>query len=201
MRWAGVVPAAGSSRRMGRPKALLRIGGETFVRHVVRALREGGCEPVFVVGTEGDAEAAEEAAAAGGTLLPNPEPGEGPITSLRVALAELDGSCDGVVYLPLDHPMVPAPVIAELLAAAEESGAPLTLPLFGDERGHPAVFGRELFAELLDPALQGGARTVVHRHLDEACLVPTRERGVVTDVDNPDAYADALDLFVEGRDG
>jgi CTP:molybdopterin cytidylyltransferase MocA len=186
---------------MGRPKALLRIGGETFVRHVVRALRDGGCDPVFVVGPEGDAEAAEEAVAAGATLLPNPEPGEGPITSLRVALAALDDSYEGVVYLPLDHPMVPPTLIARLLAAAEESAAPLTLPVFADKRGHPAVFGRALFPELLDPTLEGGARTVVHRHLDDACLVPTTERGVVTDVDNPGAYADALDLFVEERDG
>jgi molybdenum cofactor cytidylyltransferase len=197
MSFAGVVPAAGSSRRMGRPKALLRIEGETFVRRVVRALREGGCDPVYVIGTEGDAGAAEEAAAAGGTLLPNPAPGEGPITSLRIALGELDDSCAGVVYLPLDHPMVPAALIMELLEAARERDAVLTLPVFGDERGHPAVFGRALFPELLDPALQGGARTVVHRHLDAARLVPTTERGVVTDVDTPSAYADALDLSRE----
>lgn len=197
MSFAGVVPAAGSSRRMGRPKALLRIGGETFVRRVVRALRDGGCDPVYVVGTEGDADAAAEAAAAGATLLPNPAPGEGPITSLRIALGELDDSCSGVVYLPLDHPMVPASLIAELLEAAREHDAPLTLPVFGEKRGHPAVFGRALFPELLDATLEGGARTVVHRHLEAARLVQTTERGVVADVDTPDAYADALDLSRE----
>ena len=44
-----IVPAAGKSRRMGQPKMLLPFGGQPLIGRVVRALLEGGAEPVIVV--------------------------------------------------------------------------------------------------------------------------------------------------------
>jgi molybdenum cofactor cytidylyltransferase len=122
----------------------------------------------------------------------NPAPGEGPITSLRVALASLGTSVAGFAYLPVDHPMVRADTVAKLLEAARAADATLTVPMFEGKRGHPAVFGRALFEELADPGLQGGAKTVVHRHLPEALLVEVDDVGVLTDIDTPEAYTAVL---------
>jgi CTP:molybdopterin cytidylyltransferase MocA len=177
---------------MGKPKGLLEIAGETFVQRVVRALADGGCDPVYVVIAEGDAEVGALARRAGARVLPNPDPGEGPITSLRVALGAVAPSVAGVVYLPLDHALVESGHVSRLLDAAHRSRATLALPVHGAKRGHPAFFRRSLFDELLDPDLEGGARTVVHRHLDSACLLPFDDPAVVTDIDTPEAYAEAL---------
>lgn len=177
---------------MGRSKALLLLEGETFLRHTVRALRDGGCDPVFVIVARGDTEAEREASASGARVLINPEPGEGPITSLRLAIEVLGDRARGLVYLPVDHPMVRSETVAALAAAAAESGAALTLPLYGSERGHPAVFSASLFAELSDPALEGGARTVTHRHLSEAMLLEVDDAGVLTDIDTPEVYEAVL---------
>lgn len=190
--YAGVIPSAGASVRMGRPKALLPVNGESFLRRTVRALHAGGCDPVCVVVAEGERSLAAEAEVAGASVLMNPAPGEGPITSLRVALASLGDSVAGFAYLPVDHPMVRADTVAKLLDAARGANAALTVPMYEGKRGHPAVFGRALFAELADPALQGGARTVVHRHLPEALLVEVDDAGVLTDIDTPEAYTAAL---------
>lgn len=188
---AGVVPAAGASARMGRPKALLDLGGRSFVHRVVGSLADGGCDPVLVVVARGDDAVAAEARAAGARALVNPDPGEGPVTSLRLALAHLDAGVDAIAYLPVDHPLVTPATVALLLAEARAAGAPLTLPMRGARRGHPAIFGRALFAELADPGLAGGARTVVHRHLAEARLVAVDDPGVIADIDTPEAYAAA----------
>jgi molybdenum cofactor cytidylyltransferase len=185
----GVVPGAGASRRMGRPKALLELAGRPFVHHVVRALAEGGCDPVLVVVAEGDDQVTEAAQDAGAQVLANPDPGEGPITSLRVAIAALDDTVPGIAYLPVDHPAVKPETVARLLAEARRSSAALTVPMYGPKRGHPGIFEASLFPELLDPSLTGGARIVVHRHLADACLVEVEDPGVVTDVDSPEAYA------------
>lgn len=186
--FAGVIPSAGASLRMGQPKQLLRVGRQTFIERTVAALRGGGCDPVFVVVAVGDEDAARVAARAGARVLTNPDPGEGPITSLRLALAELDESVAGLVFLPVDHPLVLADTVAALLAAAGAAGAALTLPVHGSQRGHPAVFGRSLFGELTDPALEGGARTVTYRHLDAALLVEVDDPGVLADIDTPEIY-------------
>jgi CTP:molybdopterin cytidylyltransferase MocA len=178
---------------MGRPKALLRVEGETFLSRTIHALARGGCDPVLVVvaGRPGDAVAAEAsdvARRAGARVLANPDPGEGPITSLRLAIGSLEDSVGGLVYLPVDHPLVRPETVTALLAAARAERAPLTIPTYRGERGHPAVFAAALFAELADPALQGGARTVVHRHLERVLLVEVDDAGVITDIDTPEAY-------------
>ena len=161
------------------------------------ALRDGGCDPILVVYDPAEpavsAEARRLEVEAGVITLENPEPGEGPITSLRLALSHLPEHCEGVAWLPLDYPLVDGPVVGRLLEAAAESGAPLTLPMHAEKRGHPALFRRPLFAELVDPELAGGARIVVHRHLSEACIVPFDENAVVIDVDTPEAYDALLD--------
>ncbi|MGE0158345.1 MAG: NTP transferase domain-containing protein [Gemmatimonadales bacterium] len=193
-RFAGVVPSAGASLRMGRTKALLEVGGRTFLARTVAALRSGGCDPVLVVVPDGEpaTRIAEAAERAGALVLRNPDPGEGPITSLRLAIRELGDSVAGLAYLPVDHPMVKAQTVAALLAAARAAvggRAALTIPMHRGRRGHPAVFGSALFTELADPALEGGARMVVHRHLDHATLVEVDDPGVLTDIDTPEAYA------------
>lgn len=189
---AGVVPAAGASTRMGTPKALLDAGGRSFVSAVVGTLAGGGCDPVVVVTGPGQREVARRAEAAGALVLLNPDPGEGPITSLRLALAVLGPGVEGVALLPVDHPAVRPETVTALLEALASGGAPLVLPTSGGRRGHPAIFGRRLFAELLDPALQGGARAVVHRHLDEAHTVEVDDPGILADIDTPEAWRSAF---------
>lgn len=194
-RVVGVVPAAGASRRMGRPKGLLEIGGKSFARRVTEALAHGGCAPVYGVVEAGDDELARRFRTAGAQVLENPDPGEGPVTSLRLVLSQIDDGVERVVYLPLDHPLVEARHVAALMVAADRAGAALALPVHGSKRGHPALFGRALFDELLDPALEGGARTVVHRHLEEACLLPCDDPAVIVDIDTPEAYRAARRLY------
>lgn len=189
---AGVVPAAGASRRMGRPKALLDAGGRSFVAAVVGTLVGGGCDPVVVVTAPGQREVGRRAQAAGALVLANPDPGEGPITSVRLALAVLGARVEGIALLPVDHPAVRPETVAALLEAFAPGDAPLVLPTFGGRRGHPAVFGRRLFAELLDPALEGGARAVVHRHLAEARTVEVDDPGILADIDTPEAWRAAF---------
>lgn len=189
LRFTGVIPAAGASRRMGRAKALLPYAGETFLARVVHALSEGGCERVIVM-VGPDAEPIHEAAVeTGADVFVNPTPGDGPITSMRRALAEVDEAADGIAWLPLDFPLVTADHVQQLLGEATRTSAPLTIPVCDGKRGHPALFRARLFPELADEGLEGGARTVVHRHLDDACLVPFDDPAVVTDVDTPDAYS------------
>lgn len=189
-RCVGVIPACGASRRMGRDKALLPFAGSTFLARAVRALDEGGCDRVIAVVRADHPPIRAEAEAAGADILVNPDPGDGPLTSLRCALHRLedDDEVEGVVWLPLDFPLVSAAHVAALTRADVPDAAPLALLVHEGQRGHPVLFLRPLFAELADPTLEGGARTVVHRHLVRAHTIEIDEPAVVTDVDTPEAY-------------
>lgn len=191
-RVAGVVPCAGSSTRMGTSKALLDAGGRSFLAAVVGCLVGGGCDPVVVVVGEGRDDEARRARAAGALVVVNPDPGDGPITSVRLAVRALEGAAAGVAILPVDHPLVRPETVATLVETLLSGTAPLVLPVHDGRRGHPAVFGHTLFSHLLDPGLEAGARSVVHAHLEEAAQVAVDDPGVILDLDTPEEYRAAF---------
>lgn len=193
----GVVPASGASRRMGRPKAAMELAGRTFVQRAVDALRAGACHDVIVVIRRGDAAVEDAARATGAQVLVNDDPGEGPITSMRLAIKQLTDDVDAIAWLPVDFPLVDGEIVRQLRDRVAVESPPLALPVHEyfvegvrhEKRGHPAIFTRTLFAELIDPALEGGARTVVHRHLSQASVELVRDPRVVVDIDTPEIFA------------
>ncbi|NIP59403.1 MAG: NTP transferase domain-containing protein [Gemmatimonadetes bacterium] len=196
---AGIVPAAGRSSRMGTPKPLLDAGGQSFLQAVVGSLARGGCVPVLVVLREESGPVAAMARTAGARTVVNPDPSAGPISSLRAgirALDEADDELEGVAFCPVDHPLVAHDTVERLLRTFRAGDAPAVVPAHGERRGHPVFFRRSLFPELLEEGLEEGARTVLHRHLEEVEEVTVEDEGVLADIDTlgeyrrrfPDAY-------------
>lgn len=192
----GIVPAAGRSSRMGSPKPLLDAGGPSFLQRVVGALAGGGCRPVVVVVRDLDGPVAAMARSAGATAVRNPDPSDGPISSLRTALRSLDDPVAGCAFCPVDHPRISSETVAALLEAFRAGDDPIVVPRHGDRRGHPVVFRHTLFDELLDDDLEEGARTVLRRHQARVREVTVDDEGVLVDIDTraeyrrhyPDAY-------------
>ena len=184
----GVIPCSGRSSRMGTTKAMLDVGGRTFIERVIHAHRAGGCSRVLVALPTLDGPEAAEAVEAGGQVVMNPSPEEGPIGSLRASLRVLDDSVEGVSFCPVDHPLIHEDTVRKLIDMFRQSQAPLIVPTHNGKRGHPVLFGRVLFEELLSDALPEGARTVVHRHVDETVSVPVDDEGTVIDIDDMTAY-------------
>src|SRR5207245_3833202 len=69
MRTFGLIPAAGKSRRMGRPKLTLPLGERTVIEHVISAVLEGGVDNVLVIVGPGQADLRSLAEKAGATVL------------------------------------------------------------------------------------------------------------------------------------
>ena len=184
----GVIPCSGRSTRMGTPKALLDAGGRTFIERVVEAHRAGGCARVLVALPTLDGPLAAKAVEVGARVVLNPSPEEGPIGSLRASLRTLDDHVEGVSFCPVDHPLLREDTVRTLIDTFRQSQAPVVVPTFNGKRGHPVLFRRMLFDELLDDALAEGARTVVHRYLDDTASVPVDDEGTVIDIDDMTAY-------------
>jgi CTP:molybdopterin cytidylyltransferase MocA len=185
---AGIVLAAGYSRRMGSTKALITLHGVPFAERVVRALRDGGCAPVIVVvGVGNDHQAvAALAESLGALVVVNRNPGSEQLDSLRLGMESVPAAVAGVMVSPVDVPLVSASLVDALIVAFEASGRALALPGREGRHGHPVLFGRSLFDELLGGDLPGGARDVVRAHLDEAVVVEIQDALTLKDVDTPD---------------
>ena len=110
----GVVLAAGSGRRMGGPKALLELDGETLLQRAARLLAEAGCSPVFAVVGDwdpGDVDA---------FLVLNAEAAEGMASSIRAGVRALPKTAPAALFLTVDQPAVDEPLLRRLLALAAE---------------------------------------------------------------------------------
>jgi len=167
---------------MGTPKAMLDAGGWTFLERVINSLRGGGCGRVLVSLPTSTGPVAAKARAAGASVVENPYPEEGPIGSLRAALATVELEVEGVAFCPVDHPLIQAETVRSLVIKFGDTEGPLVVPTFKGKRGHPVLFRRSLFDELITPELPEGARTVVHNHLDDIAEVPVEDEGTVTDI-------------------
>jgi molybdenum cofactor cytidylyltransferase len=179
---AGIILAAGDSRRMGRPKALLEYQGETFVARLVRIF-SGFCDPVIVVaGRHAD----QIRNAIDVPVVINPDPDRGQLSSLQTALADLPPSLQAFLFTPVDCPTFHESTVAALIAEFRLSAAPLTIPKYSGRRGHPVLVKGSLAAEFLELAPTEETRVVVNRH--PIHYVDVDDAGVLADVDDPEAY-------------
>jgi len=186
-RIAGVILAAGASRRMGQNKMLLELEGESLVRRAAKRALGAGLSPVVVViGHEADRLRAEL------KDLPlefavNPDY-TGPTSgSLHQGLNKLGPDVNAAVIMLGDMVRVTAETLAMLIAAARGTTAPLVVSRYGDVTAPPLLFRRALFAELLAWTGEGCGKAVVQAHKHEAMYVD-RPEALLADVDTPEDF-------------
>jgi molybdenum cofactor cytidylyltransferase len=162
-RVAGVLLAAGASRRMGVNKLLQSFGSTTLVEHSTAAAITAGLDPVVVV-LGRDADVVRRLLARHRcrfAINPSPDSTSG---SLRLGLEAVAGDGDAVVVLLADMPLVSAAMLAQLLDTARRRDAPIVASRYGGVIAPPVLFRRELVPELMAWNGDGGARPIVERH-------------------------------------
>jgi molybdenum cofactor cytidylyltransferase len=189
-----VLPAAGASRRMGRPKLLLPFRGEPLVASVVASLRAGGVVGIVLVTAADDDELRDWARQAGVATAVNPAPERGMLSSIQEGIAALGGADalarrgDVLLVSPADLPRLDPQSVAELLRRMAAAKAPLAVPVYQGKRGHPLALAPALIPEILDLDPEVGLKQLRDRHEAELLEVPVDDPGVVWDVDTPADY-------------
>jgi len=186
---AAIILAAGASERMGEPKALLKFRGATFLETVLDASLAAGVERrIIVVGPDGDKVLLGKDLSHV-TVVRNPVPETGPLGSMKLAIAEvINHPVEGVVAWHVDRPHVAVATVQALLDRFASRDAAIVVPEYRGRRGHPVLFGREVFPELLSTSSAEGARAVVRADPSRVAVVPVDDPAVVEDVDTPEDY-------------
>lgn len=183
-----IILAAGDSTRMGYPKALLPLGTEIFITHILGILRSIGLpRPVIILGRTAR------------TIQPrirdwpadiriNPDPDRGQLSSIQLAFSGVDPQFNAGMIWPVDQPAVSEDLVRCLAQLFLDSGSLIACPKYGEKRGHPAIFHRVLFQEFMDAPLEEGPKKILLRHQHEIVLLPTEESGAICDIDTPSDY-------------
>jgi len=183
-----IILAAGDSTRMGYPKALLPLGRNRFITHILGILHNLGMpDPVIVLGRAApiiqplclDWPA---------SILVNPDPDRGQLSSIQLGLMQIGDAFNAGMIWPVDQPAVSEDLVQRLVRLFASSQSLIACPRCQERRGHPAIFHRSLFQEFMDAPLQEGPKNILLRHQQETSILPTDERGTIQDIDTPDDY-------------
>ena len=184
---AAVILSAGASSRMGRPKALLPYREGTFLEHLIQVTRHPRVGVTRVVLGAGAEVIRALAKLEPSIVVLNEDWEQGQLSSVQAGLRSLGGlNTDGIVLCPVDHPLVSAPLVSDLISHFYADGKNIVLPTYEGRRGHPVIFSSALYGELLAAPPDKGARAVVWAHAADVLEVPTDEEGVVLNLNDPD---------------
>lgn len=193
-----VILAAGGSTRLGQPKQLLLLQGESLVRRVVRAAAEGGCTRVAVVAGSDSERIGAELAETSAQLVANPNWQRGIGSSIRAGVKHLIDSKDqpeAILLLSCDQPFVDARLISALIATWEISGKAMVASRYANTLGVPALFDRSCFEALLALPDDSGAKGLLESCASEVGEVEF-EAGAF-DIDTAADYERAISRFKE----
>jgi molybdenum cofactor cytidylyltransferase len=186
-RLAGIILAAGESRRMGRPKAFLPFRSGTFLSEIAGTLGQRCCRVIAVFGFDAPRLIAQ-AASSGIEAIENPDYSLGMLTSLQAGLRQLPSEVDRILFTLVDHPAISIGTVDALL----RSEAKIAIPRIRGRRGHPVLITREICNEyLLEPA-SSKARDVIDRHATDIDYIEVEDPGIADDIDDPVLYEQLL---------
>jgi molybdenum cofactor cytidylyltransferase len=196
-----ILPAAGRSTRMGRPKLSLPLGTSTVIEQVVGTLRSAGIEKILVVVGPHVRELVPLAERAGATVLELAEVTPHMRSTVERGLAWIEENWrpvehDAFLLVPADHPALDAGVIRILCALrSEDSASRLTksessivIPTYFGKRGHPTLIGWKHVAGIRALPANLGLNAYLRQHLDNTHEIAVESETVLFDLDTPEDY-------------
>lgn len=183
---AGLLLAAGRSRRFGADKLCAKLDGKAVIRWSIGALSP--LDAIYVVVPPGADGVMQALSRLDVRFVVNLGRDEGMASSIRAGVAALPEDARAVVIALADQPHASAAVTRAVVDRWKAGGVSAVAPSYQDGRGHPVLFGRDCFAELLALRGDAGARSVMDGLGGDAALVEVPE-GMPIDVDTPEALA------------
>jgi molybdenum cofactor cytidylyltransferase len=181
----GILLAAGESRRMGFPKPLLEIGERTFIEQIAQTMLAVVPRLVIVVGAHRERVRAAIPRDMRIVIVDNPNYSRGQLSSLQVGVAALQRDSAGALVHLGDHPKVRVETFRAIVDTYNRTGKSIVIARHDGHRGHPAIFDRAIFGELLSAPEEEGARYVVNADPSRVGYVDLDDPGIILDLDTP----------------
>jgi len=183
-----IVPAAGRSIRMGTQKLLLEFAGTTVIGHIVDQLIASRIDSIHVVvGHQGE-QVAEELTGRNVSIVANPNPQAGMLSSVRCGLEALGPDCNAVMVALGDQPTISATLVDRMIRAFDAGDKGIVVPAHEGRRGHPLLFRAGYRDEILTHYDDVGLRGLLRAHGGDIIELSADSEAILSDMDYPDDY-------------
>lgn len=174
---------------MQTPKALLKIGKESFVGCIARKCKEAGIFVIYVVtGAHRDEIEQEMRGKYDVDFIFNFRYPEGQLSSLKEGLRNLPTGSTSALVWPVDQPLVRTETVQLLIAQHTAARNHVTIPVFESRRGHPVIYDVAAIHTLLSLKTTQTAKDLQTIYANEILQVDVSDPGVVQDIDTPEDY-------------
>jgi len=183
---AGIILAAGGSRRMGQPKQLLPWKGEPLVRHVAKTALAASLSPVILVTGDHGAQIQAAVQDLAVTLVQNPDWEVGQSTSVQAGVRALSRKNGAAIILLADQPWVTVTLLRSLVESHAETLARIVAPQVAGQRANPVLFDRLTFHDFMFIRGDRGGRSLFSKYPVQ--WLEWQDANLLLDIDTPEDY-------------
>ncbi|MBM3136712.1 MAG: nucleotidyltransferase family protein [Chloroflexi bacterium] len=161
---AGILLAAGGSRRLGEPKQLLRIHGNYLINHMIGIIRSAGIDELVVVLGSSYEKISEAISDGDIDLIRNPEWEEGISSSIRKGLEKINDSIDAAIIFVVDQPFLSKDILERFISFYEKHDPEILVTRVGEHIVHPVLYKRRIFEQLKKLEGDKGGKQIFNRN-------------------------------------
>ena len=173
---------------MGSPKALLKIGDETFAECVARKAKEAGIQSIYLV-TGRDQEEIKKHLPSDFYFVKNEDYIRGQISSLQKGIQQVPDETAAVLVWPVDQPLIQEETIRHLIETYQRTQRALTIPMYQLKKGHPVIYSKRAMKSALKLTSQQTGKDLQSLYVTETHLVEVDDPAILIDIDTPEDYS------------
>jgi molybdenum cofactor cytidylyltransferase len=200
---SAIVLAAGESRRMGRPKQLLRLGERTLLDLALDNVRKSSVAEIILVLGSWAAEIQQQVSTQDVKIVVNSAYQEGMASSLRAGIGAVDPRAHAVLIVLADQPCLRSTTLDRLIDHHRSTRPQIVIPTYKGFRGNPVLLDRSVFSEVMEIRGDIGCRAIFGGHTENISKVEVDDPGILLDVDTSkdfESFLASSDMSLPGVD-
>lgn len=191
---AAIVLAAGEGKRIGQPKALVKMEEKSFLEIIVSALQKIMDGQIVVVGGAAAEDVRQCALSMDVDFALNEKWQSGQFSSLKIGLSKLKARPGGVLVTLVDHPLVKPRTYSLLISTHKDNPKAIIIPVHGQRRGHPVIIPGAIIDEIKNTPDDSNLRAVIRKHRELIIERSVDDGGVLKDIDTTFDLKDAQSI-------
>jgi molybdenum cofactor cytidylyltransferase len=180
---SAIVLAAGESRRMGRPKQLVRLGERTLLDLALDNVRKSSVEEIILVLGSSAVEIQQQVSTQGVKIVVNSAYQEGMASSLRAGIGALDPRSQAALIVLADQPCIRPTTLNRLIEHHRSTRPQIIIPTYKGFHGNPVLLDCSVFLEVMEIRGDIGCRAIFGSHTENISTLEVDDPGILLDVD------------------